>query len=173
MARLPGLVVGVAELRRHPGTRREVDLVAASPGLGLSASRVPEGAELHVHAVLESLTDGLTATGTVRGPWVGECRRCLREVRGELDAPFREVFEAAAVEGETYELAGDHVDLEPMVRDVVLLALPLAPLCDDDCAGPAPEAFPTVVGEAREPGGDEAEPARDPRWAALDDLRFE
>ena len=55
-----------------------------------------------------------------------------------------------------------------MVRDAVLLALPLAPLCGDDCRGPAPEAFPTGVGDDDRPG-----PLADPRWAALAELDFE
>jgi uncharacterized protein len=161
--------VGVAELRRHPGSQREVDVVAPAPGLALSSSRVPEGAELHVEAVLEALSDGMVATGTVRAPWEGECRRCLRSVASDLVADFREVFEARPVEGETYPLAGDHLDLEPMVRDVVLLALPLAPLCADDCSGPAPERFPASPDVAAASDSK----TRDPRWAALDDLTFE
>ncbi|HEY4376689.1 MAG TPA: YceD family protein, partial [Acidimicrobiales bacterium] len=70
-------------------------------------------------------------------------------------------------DGETFPLEGDHLDLGPMVHDTVLLALPLAPLCGPDCLGPAPDEFPTTV--AADPDGP-AEPARDPRWAALDDL---
>ena len=46
------------------------------------------------------------------------------------------MFEADPTdEGETYPLDGDQIDLEPMVRDAVLLELPLGPLCGDDCAG--------------------------------------
>ena len=68
-------------------------------------------------------------------------------------------------------MADDLVDLEPMVRDAVLLALPLAPLCAPECLGPAPEAFPAVpLDDVEEP---EPEAAVDPRWAALDDLHFD
>ena len=91
-------------------------------------------------------------------------------------AEVREVFEPRPVEGETYPLADDTVDLEPMVRDAVLLALPLAPLCGDDCLGPAPDVFPAVVeGDGPVDDGDReaAEPPADPRWAALDELRFD
>ena len=71
-------------------------------------------------------------------------------------------------DGETYPIEGDDVDLEPVIRDGVLLHLPLAPLCREDCAGPAPESFPAlVVPDAP------AEPPRDPRWAALDALHLE
>ena len=78
-----------------------------------------------------------------------------------------EVFEPHPVDGETYPIEGDEVDLEPVVRDGVLLHLPLAPLCRPDCPGPAPEAFPTMVeGEDGEVSDEDlsGEPARDPRW---------
>ena len=168
------LVVGVAELLRRPGARREIEVTAELADLAVSSARVPDGEPVEVSLVLESLPEGITATGHLRSRWVGECRRCLREIGGPLDTSVREVFEPHPVEGETYELAGDQLDLEPMVRDAVLLALPLAPLCAEDCAGPAPELFPArrVDTEA----GDDApagEGPGDPRWAALDALRFD
>ena len=174
------LVVGVAELQRQPGVRRELERDAVLSGLAVAGSAVPEGAPVVVDLVLESLSDGtLTATGEVRAPFVGECRRCLAPVEGEVSAPVREVFEARPTEGETYRLDGDHVDLEPLARDAVLLALPLAPLCRPDCPGPDPEAFPVAVGEGPSSADDVADtdgdgPApRDPRWAALDALRLD
>jgi uncharacterized protein len=163
------LVVGVTELRRHAGTQREIQVRAPLAGLRMSSVWVPDDAELVLDGVVESLSDGLTFTGTLRVPWVGECRRCLTEVRGEVEVDVREVFEPRAVEGETYRLDRDHVDLEPMVRDVALLALPLAPLCREDCPGPAPDAFPAATG-APEP---DRAPSRDPRWDVLDELEFE
>ena len=161
------LQVGVSELLRHPGTRRPFHTDVVLDGLAVSTARVPDGAPVHVDLVLESLSSALTATGTVRVAWEGACRRCLDPVEGETEADVTaEVFERRPTEGETYPLVGEQIDLEPLVRDAVLLALPLAPLCADDCLGPAPEEFPTgapVDGEA----------PRDPRWAALDDLSFE
>jgi uncharacterized protein len=169
------LVANIAELRRHPGARRRFTERAHLPGLAISTATVPDDAEVEVDVELEALSAGLTATGTVTAPWEGECRRCLQPVRGEAVADVKEVFDPHPVEGETYPMGDDQVDLEPMVRDAVLLALPLAPLCGPDCRGPAPEAFPAVPeGEAgAEPGdgGDDA-PA-DPRWAALAELRFD
>ncbi len=84
-------------------------------------------------------------------------------MEGYAEAEVREIFEARPTEGETYLLAGEQIDLEPMVRDAVLLALPLAPLCTADCEGPAPDQFPTG------PPADDAV-ILDPRWAALRDL---
>jgi uncharacterized protein len=170
------LVVGVTDIRRQPGTRRPVQRAVAIPDLAISSARVPDDAEIGIDLQLEALSNGLVATGTLTVPWEGECRRCLRTVRSETVAEIREVFEPRPVEGETYPLGDDTVDLEPMVRDAVLLTLPLAPLCSDDCLGPAPDVFPAVV-EGDEPLDADAEglsgPASDPRWAGLDALRFD
>ena len=126
------------------------------------------GSELTVDLMLETLSGGINATGTIRGRWDGECRRCLDTVSGDLDVPVAEVFEDAPTEGETYPIAGDHIDLEPMVRELAILGLPINPLCSDDCAGPVPDLLPVQVATEDEP-----EPALDPRWAALDALRGE
>jgi uncharacterized protein len=51
-----------------------------------------------------------------------------------------------------------------MVRDAVLLSLPLAPLCDAACPGPEPDAHPLLT---------EPPEAVDDRWAALRELKFD
>jgi len=161
------LHVGIAQLRRHPGTRRPWVGTVHLEDLVVSASRVPATAELVVEVELEAIPHGLVVEGVVRVPWEGECRRCLQPVTGIAEARVREVFEQRPTEGETYPLGVDTVDLTPMVRDAALLALPLAPLCTSACRGPAPESFPTG------PAAESDRPAVDPRWAALEGLRFD
>jgi uncharacterized protein len=158
--------VGVSELLAHPGTRRVFHDDVALDGLAISTASVPEGSEVTIDLTLESIGSAITATGTVAVDWTGACRRCLTEVTGRAESDVREIFEPDPVEGETYLLAGDQIDLESMVRDAVLLALPLAPLCESDCRGPAPETFPTGPEE-------DAETPIDPRWAALSQLDFD
>ena len=67
---------------------------------------------------------------------------------------------------EAYPLTGDELDLEPLARDAVLLELPLAPLCAEDCQGLCP-----TCGANRNTETVRLRPAADPRWAALDALR--
>ena len=161
----PPLVVGVSELLRRPGTQREYTVTAELDGLQISAASVPDGAEVTGRFTIEAMSDhAVTVKGDVTAPWTGECRRCLKQVDGIATARVEEIFEAAPVEGETYPLEGDRVNLEPLVRDAVLLALPLAPLCEEACAGPEPEGHP--IGTGHDEGGD-------PRWAALAELKFE
>jgi uncharacterized protein len=162
----------VGDLRRHLGTRKEVRREGVVTGLTVVDARVPQNAEVSIDAVIESIPDGVVVTGEVTAPWEGICRRCLKEVSGELTADVREIFETNPTDdGETWPLTGDQVDLQDLVRETVLLSLPLAPLCADDCLGPAPDRFPPVLPEAAEEAPDE-EP-RDPRWAKLDALRLD
>ncbi len=164
------LVLGVTDLRRQPGLRRRFERSVELNGLGISTAVVPDGSPVEVDLELEAVSNGIVATGMVRAPWVGECRRCLLPVEGVSEAKVQEIFEPDPTEGETYLLGNEVVDLEPMVRDAVLLALPLAPLCAEDCKGPAPEEFPTGPAGAVTEGD---EPPTDPRWAALAELDFD
>lgn len=158
-------VVGVTELLRRPGTQREVEVAGELPGLEISSASVPADGLVGGRFTLEAMSDhALSVKGLVTAPWRGECRRCLTGVEGDLEASVEEIFDRRPVEGETYPLEGDRLDLEPLVRDAVLLALPLAPLCADGCPGPEPEQHPLGTGE---------KPAIDPRWSALSELEFE
>ena len=111
-------------------------------------------------------------SGTVTVPWTAECRRCLDEIGGVVTVDLSEVFEVHPVDGETYPIEGDEVDLEPVVRDAALLA------------PAARAAVPPGLRRARRPTRSPrpsrattptttSEPARDPRWAALDELRLD
>ncbi len=164
----PILRIGVMELRRRPGTQRDVHLSTPLPGLAVTGARVRDDAELEIDATLESIDGAVTLTGTVLVPWTAECRRCLDDIAGTLTVELREVFEVRPIDGETYPIDGDEVDLEPVVRDAALLNLPLAALCRPDCGGPVPDELPVVVaGEAPD------EPPGDPRWDGLQALRFD
>jgi uncharacterized protein len=172
-----GLRVGVAELLGHPGERRRFHTSVPFDDLRLSAAWVDAGDDVDVDLVLEAVLGGrLTVTGAVRAPWSGECRRCLGTVQGDLAVEVRDVFTEEgsddAGDPDLLTFRGAEIDLEPVVREAVLLSLPIAPLCRDDCAGPAPERAPVSnPDEAASP--DELAPVRDPRWAALDELRFD
>ena len=158
--------VPVAELLRHPGERRRVEVDGPIAEVANSAARVT--GEVRADLMLESLGGGaLAAHGTVTAAWTGECRRCLGEASGVVAAEVRELFETGSDGEETYPVDHDQIDVEPLVRDAVLLELPLAPLCREACEGLCP-----VCGANRNDDDCGHEPdTRDPRWAALDDLK--
>ena len=122
-------VVDITPLKRQPGTQKPFELtIAAPPEMVLQSAEVT-AEQLHVDLQLEVAGEELIAQGKVTVDWVGPCRRCLEHQQGSTDVALREIFQRKPIEGETYYLAENDVDLEPMLREVVLLNLPVAPLC--------------------------------------------
>jgi len=153
------LRISVADLLRHPGARRPARLVAAVPGLTGSAASVPDELPLVVDVLLERVPDGIIVQGEIDGSWQAQCSRCLNPVESDFALTVRELFEPDPVEGETYPLQGEEIDLEQLVRDTVILELPLAPACTSrECV------------EAALAANDPAEQDIDPRWRVLSEL---
>jgi uncharacterized protein len=169
------LVLDTRELGRRPGSERRVSLTAPAPAdLGIEVLRVPEGSPVEFDIRLEAVVEGVLVTGTAEAVLAGECVRCLEELSREITADFQELFvydDGSEVEetedGETSRLEGDLVDLEPLLRDSVVLALPFQPLCQDDCPGLCAECGARLA----EDPDHRHEEAVDPRWAALQQLQ--
>ena len=162
-------MVSVADLLRRAGSSRLEVLDAPMEELQVIDTRMPGGSNVHVEVRIESLNEGAVAKGVVEAPWAGSCRRCLRPITGTLRSDVLEVFEAEPTEGETQLLDGDRIDLEPVAREAVLLDLPIAPLCKEDCRG----LCPTCGVDRNEVDCDCAEAPSDPRWAGLEGLTFD
>jgi uncharacterized protein len=166
------LVLDTRELGRRPGAERHVSLTAPAPAdLGIEVLRVPEGRPVDFDLRLEAVVEGVLVTGTVTAGLEGECARCLDDVRSEVRADLTELFvydddEPDRDDEETSRLQGDLLDLEPMLRDAVVLALPFQPLCRDDCPGLCVECGARLADDPDHGHGDPV----DPRWEALQGL---
>ena len=162
------------ELGRRPGNQRLASFTAPAPAdLGIEVLRVPEGSPVEFDLRLEAVMEGVLVTGTASAGLEGECARCLEDIREELVADLQELYayeeSGSATDGQDDEvrrLDGDLLDLEPTLRDAVVLALPFQPLCQDDCPGLCAECGARL---ADDPGHQHEEPI-DPRWAALQGL---
>lgn len=156
----------VRDIVRKPGEMREHTLTIPAPerwGEGIVS--VPQGKELDLDVRLESVHEGILVSGTVDTDYEGECSRCLRAIAQPLEVEFQELFEYPGQETADFEVQDDHVDLETLVRDATVLALPFQPVCQPDCPGLDP-----VTGERlTEPASAQQSPV-DPRWAALQNL---
>ena len=143
--------------------------VPAPADLGIEVLRVPEGAPVELDLRTEAVMEGVLVTGTARVALEGECVRCLEPISDEIEVRFQELFvyDDREVdpdeELEVSKLQADLVDLEPLLRDAVVLALPFQPLCQDDCPGLCAECGARL---ADDPDHTHGEPV-DPRWAAL------
>ncbi len=164
-------VIDTRELGRRPGAMRSYRRdVPAPAGLELDVIRIPEGDVVALDVRLESVVEGVLVSGTARAPVAGECARCLDPLADRVEVELIELFaypdtatEESTDPDEVSRVVDDLVDLEPVIRDAVLLALPLAPLCRDNCPGLCPECG----GKRAELGAEHRHETMDPRWAAL------
>jgi uncharacterized protein len=168
------LVLDTRELGRRPGSQRKQTLSAPAPAdLGIEVLRVPEGSPVDIDLRLEAVMEGVLVTGTASAGLEGECVRCLEPIRDGVEVDLQELFvyeesDTASEEEDSgaSRLEGDLLDLEPLLRDAVVLSLPFQPLCQDDCPGLCTECGARL---ADDPGHQHDEPI-DPRWAALVEL---
>lgn len=156
--------VVVYDLMHRPGEMRDKHLEIAVPeSFGNAVIGVPTGETLTIDARLESLHDGILLSADITGDAVGECVRCLVEVRQPLEVDVQELFAYSRDEAFDYEVHDDAIDLEPVVRDAVVLSLPFQPVCQDDCPGLCPQCGARLLDDP----GHEHEAPIDSRWAAL------
>jgi uncharacterized protein len=135
--------VDLRELGRRAGSMREWEkTLPAQAGWGVEMIGVPEGAPVHLHLRLESVMEGVLVSGTVEVPLTGQCARCLDPLEDTLELDVQELYayegsttEATSGEDEVRRIEGEQLDLAPLVRDSVVLTLPLSPTCTPDCAG--------------------------------------
>jgi uncharacterized protein len=166
------LIFSTRALGRGPGSEHtETRTVPAPADLRAGLVGVPEGAELELTVRLEAVTEGVLVTATGQAPLTGECARCLEPLAQQMEIRCQELFGYSPDVGpdaaDGYSLDGDLLDLEPALRDALVLALPLAPLCRDDCPGLCVDCGVQLATAGPEHSHG---PAIDPRWAGLQKL---
>jgi uncharacterized protein len=157
----------VYDLMHRPGEMRERVLDVTVPeDFGNAMIGVKAGSPLRVNLRLESLHDGILVSAEVDGTAAGECGRCLIEIEQPVQVEFQELFAYSSDEAFEYEVHEDTIDLEPVIRDAVVLSLPFQPVCQEDCLGLCPQCGVRLLDNP----GHKHEEAIDPRWAALGKL---
>jgi uncharacterized protein len=165
-------LVDTKDLARSPGaSKRYRRTVTVQEDLGFGeVIGVRKGTSVDFEMLAESVLEGVLVSGTAHTELTGECARCLDPLTDELEVEFSELFaypnsttEETTSEDEVYRLVDDMVDMEPVIRDAIVLALPQAPLCSPDCQGLCAECGAKWA----DLPVDHAHERMDPRWAAL------
>ena len=170
------LVLDTRELGRRPGSMRTVRRTVEAPAdLGTVVIGVAEGSPVELDLRLEAVMEGVLVSGTARATSTGECVRCLDPIERELVVDLQELYtypgrapedDPDGTQDDLRELDDDLVDVEPVLRDAVVLALPFQPLCQDDCPGLCAECGIRLADEP----GHRHDAQVDPRWAALQQI---
>jgi uncharacterized protein len=164
-------------LPRRPGSMIAVERTVPAPSeCAVPLARVTDAVDLALS--LESVLEGIWVSGSASAHVHGECARCLEPIEWDMRVPVEELFRYPETDsrGNETEMAGEEDDdllvqedcllLESPLRDAIVLELPLAPVCSQDCAGLCAECG---IPLAENPG--HAHETVDPRWAALAELR--
>ncbi|MBT8207529.1 MAG: DUF177 domain-containing protein, partial [Acidimicrobiia bacterium] len=133
-ARSP-LVVLVTDVLHSRGGHRPIRM-QVPVDFGIEFSRVAPGHDLDIDLTVSRVSGGLMVRGTLSGVMSHTCARCLKEWEEDFEIEVAELFgEDTAAEEDAYQIDHDEIDLEPMLRDAVLLSVPLVPSCGEDCDG--------------------------------------
>lgn len=167
---MQGFNYSVIDILGRPGAYRDFRIVELLEGAGTALARL-NASPVEAGLRAESVVEGILVTGNARADVTFECSRCLTEFPSGIAVDVCELFAGPGHEPEpeedSYEVKGTDVDLEPMLRDALVLSLPLNPVCSLDCKG-----YCAGCGQNLNEGECTCSPDDvDPRWAALEDLR--
>jgi uncharacterized protein len=163
----PTGAIDVRDLLDSPGSSRRLHLAERFDGLETALAEIAPEVPLHIDVLLESVVEGILVSGPLSGRIEYRCARCLQPFSGDFRVEVTELF-ALQPADDDYPVGEGTIDLEPMVRDAVLLAIPFSPLCRDDCLGLCERC-----GGDRNLGECACPPPVDPRWEPLGRLRLD
>jgi uncharacterized protein len=176
------------EVPRRAGEMKEYQLDLVVPeSMGVPLIAVPLGDVIEVDARLEAVAEGILLSAEIFAVAKGECIRCLDPVEVEIDRKIQELYlyeEDAPKKGARVKrdqpvdddldvedvlfLDGVIMDLEPPIRDAIVLDLPVNPLCDPECLGLCPNCGQKWALLPQE----HAHEVIDARWTGLAGLDF-
>lgn len=162
------LVVNAVELLRRPGSTKDIDVVVAAEDFEFNDSRIDD-VPVHVRLHLEALSDGIAVTGDATAHWHGDCRRCLAPVQESTEIPVDEMYQLTVTDPDAFPIDADQLMLLPMVRENILVEVPLFLLCRPDCKGLCPQCG----ADLNEGQCLCAALVTNDRWAALEGLKLQ
>jgi len=160
--------IDVRDLVGRPGASKVEQFSGTLDDLETELAGIGQDAPIRGELVLESLIEGILASGRLEGALELRCARCLREFERGFAVDLHELFVPFPHENSDEYALDPEGFLEPdqMVRDVVGVELPFAPVCRPDCRGLCARCGGDLnLGECT------CEEVRiDPRWEGLDAL---
>lgn len=168
------LQVDVKELKGKPGVQETLSRTVPAPAdFATVLVGIPESSDLNVDLRLESVHEGVLLSGSASAEVVGECGRCLDPLSYPLSVDVMRLFswdgDVDDDDEDTQAVSEDlTVDVEPVLRDLMVSALPFQPVCREDCPG-----LCSQCGFRMEDDPEHAHEQLDPRWAALSNLAAE
>lgn len=167
------LVFSTHDVRRSAGEMKEFERTVAAPSrMGTDVLAVAHGEELALDLRFEAVSEGVLVTGTVETQLTGECTRCLEPLTSDVNLDLVELFlypenvTDASEDSDELAIVEEMIDLEPVIRDAIVLDLPFNPVCREDCLGLCPTCGAVLNDDPEHSHGE----AVDARWSGLAEL---
>lgn len=130
------LLVSVHDLMKRPGQMREVEIDhTLESAIGTEIVAIPAQSVVQINLRLESVHEGVLVTGEATSVAETQCSRCLDPMSIDVEVDFQELFAYSSSSDEDLEVVNEHIDLEQVLIDSVVLSLPFQPVCSKDCLG--------------------------------------
>ena len=167
---MSNFVVPVNDLTRRPGQMNELELdIELAIPMGQGAATVPAGEVVELNLRLESVHDGILATGEVDSTALADCSRCLEPLKLAVEVDFQELFAYSLEQEDDFLVQDEKIDLEQAITDAVVLSLPFKPVCSEDCLGLCSECGVKMVEDPEHVH----QAQNDSRWSELESFRKE
>ena len=150
-------VFHVTDLRSGRAESREISGEVAVDW-HVELSRVLPSPPLRFDLELAPIGGGITVMGEIEATVVHRCYRCLAEWEEDVVRDVAQLITAEGEDDDDYRLEGDTFDFENMIRDELILSLPIAPLCRSDCKGLVDAAGTDLNTDFSEDERDESSP---------------
>jgi len=139
--------IGVGDLKTGPGSELEFSFKASWSHLATATARIPILAPVLVRGKVTKTGPVLVVKGQVATTLELTCDRCLARFSYPVIASLEEEFASpanqtggeAGADQEIRPLEDDILDLQPAVTEVLILALPMKWLCQENCRGLCPQ----------------------------------
>jgi uncharacterized protein len=160
--------ISIRDIKQRPGQMRELSVpIELTERIGTAVVGLSAGSKFTLELRLESVHEGILASGELAATAETECSRCLEPMNLEIPVDFQELFAYSGQSDDDLLVEGDHIDIEQTVIDSVVPSLPFQPVCKPNCLG-----LCAVCGEKLENDPNHGhESAIDPRWSALQELK--
>ncbi|MEN9343079.1 MAG: hypothetical protein RIR24_666 [Actinomycetota bacterium] len=160
--------LSVHDLMHKPGHMREykLDLTIPAP-LGNAVTAIKAGDVIDLDLRLESVHEGILATGEVFGDAEGECSRCLEPLTVPVEVDFQELFAYSLTNEDDFVVQEEKINLEQAILDAVVLNLPFKPICSETCLGLCANCGERMADDPHHVHETEI----DPRWSELKKLK--
>ncbi|EAX48719.1 protein of unknown function DUF177 [Thermosinus carboxydivorans Nor1] len=133
--------IDISQVKQEVGDRRSFRFVTSAPELGLAEGEFGwDGGDIIVEGEVANNGQFLEVTGSIKAKVRCECNRCLKSFTMAMEIPFTERYFTPGFlpdeDAASYE--GNEIDVTGLLRENLLLAEPLKPLCSESCRGLCP-----------------------------------